>query len=146
MQSVVATARSGRLIQKGECHMTLIHRVFVVGALALASSAPAMAQSFDAEIDCGGVFAPGESVPFKVRLEEQAFQVHTIDLMVELDPQGAGTKVILHKTITLGSNQDLTIKRQLNLKLNAPAGDWDMRVIADDGALVMTDTCSFNVN
>jgi hypothetical protein len=126
--------------------MTSIHRFLVAGAVALVTSAPAFAQAFDAEISCGGVFAPGDSVSYKVSLEEQAFQTHTVDITVEIDPQGKPTRTVFQKTFTLNPNQDLNIKKSITLGLNALPGDYDMRVIADDGALVMTDTCSFQVN
>ena len=122
-----------------------IHRVLVVGALALASSAPAFAQAFNAELDCGGLFAAGDSVPYKVRLEEQALVSHSIDLTVEIAPPGMPVKTVFHKVFTLLPNQDLNIKKSVLLKANAPAGEYVMDVIADDGSLVMSDTCSFQV-
>jgi hypothetical protein len=112
--------------------------------VALAFAAPAAAQSFEAEIDCNGIFAPGDTVPFTVRLEEQAFDVHVIDFVVEIDMPGK-TKTLIQKTKTLNPNQDAVMNRTLTLKAGAPAGSYDMRVIADDGALVVTDTCSFDV-
>lgn len=131
--------------KKKGVNMTLIPRL-TVAALALAVSAPAFAQSFNAEIDCGGIFSPGDKVPFKVRLEEQALQVHNVNVTVELDPQGLGTKTVFHKVFVLNPNQDLVIKKNVGLPANAPLGSYELRVIADDGSLVLADSCSFNVN
>jgi hypothetical protein len=123
----------------------LLSKMFVVGGLVLATAAPAAAQSFEAEIDCGGVWFPGDSVPFTLRFEEQAHVQHSIDLLVTLMPQGAGTKTIISKTFTLNSNQDRQFTRFLDLKATAPLGDYDMQITADDGTLIVTDTCGFNV-
>jgi len=45
-----------------------------VMSLLVFSAAPAAAQSFVAEVDCGGVVAPGDTVPVTVRLESQSQQ------------------------------------------------------------------------
>ena len=82
--------------------------------LVLASAAPAAAQSFNAEVDCGGVVAPGSSVPITVRLEEQAFQQHNLDLVLELNIPGMGARQITG-SIVLGANQDINRTFTLNL-------------------------------
>ena len=120
-------------------------RICVAMAGLFALAAPAAAQSYEAEIDCGGVFQPGQSVPFAVRLEEQAHQQHVIDMVVTLTGPGIN-KTIINKTFTLNSNQDMKINKVVNLKANAPAGSYDMRVETDDGSLFVSDTCSFDVN
>jgi hypothetical protein len=129
--------------------MLAINRMvmFSVAAVAalIATAAPAAAQSYNAEIDCGGIFAPGDVVPFTLRFEEQAFQVHTINFTVELDRPGFPPKVIISKVFTLNPNQDLTVARSLTLKAGAPLGSYDMALTADDGTLIAMDTCSFDV-
>jgi len=112
-----------------------------VGAFA----APAAAQSFEAEIDCGDVWQQGDSVPFTVRFEEQANQQHVIDVTVTLTRPDGVTNTLVNKTFTLSGNQDRDFTRFINLPNNALLGDYDMRVTADDGALSLSDTCGFDV-
>lgn len=123
----------------------MFSKMFVAAGALCAFAAPAMAQSYEAEIDCGMVWSAGDSVPFTVRFEEQANQQHSIDVTVTLTRPGPVTITLINKTFTLNANQDRDFTRFINLPLNATAGDYDMRVTADDGALSVSDTCSFDV-
>ena len=124
--------------------MSNLSRICVAVAGLFAFAAPAAAQTFEAEIDCGGVFQQGDDVPFTVRFEEQAFQQHNIQLVVTLTGPGI-SKTVINKSFTLGANQDRDINKIIALKANAPTGDYDMRVEADDGTTLQSDTCSFDV-
>jgi hypothetical protein len=125
--------------------MSTLSKVCVAVAGMFAFAAPAAAQTFEGEIDCGGVVMPGDSVPFALRFEEQAFQQHTIAVQVTLTGPGIN-KTLITKTFNLNPNQDLTINRVLNLKPNAPNGSYQLQLFADDGSQTQSDTCSFNVN
>jgi hypothetical protein len=124
----------------------MISKMFVAAGAMFAFAAPAAAQSFEAEIDCGDVWQGGDSVPWTVRFQEQAFQQHSIDVTVTLTRPDGVTKTLVNRNFTLNSNQDVEFTRFINLPTNAIVGDYDMRVTADDGSLVVSDTCSFDVN
>ena len=123
----------------------MISKMFVAAGALCAFAAPAAAQSFEAEIDCGDVWQQGDSVPWTVRFEEQANQQHVIDVTVELTRPDGVTRTLVTRTFTLNANQDRDFTRFINLPANALLGDYDMRVTADDGALSVSDTCSFDV-
>jgi hypothetical protein len=125
--------------------MTKLSRMCVAMAGLFAFAAPAAAQSFDAEIDCGGIFNGGDTVPYSLRFEEQANQVHVIDITVTLTGPGVN-KNIVTRMFTLNPNQDKTVNKSIVLKANAPNGNYQLRITADDGSISPTDTCSFNVN
>ena len=60
----------------------MISKMLVAAGAMIAFAAPAAAQSFEGEIDCNDVWQQGDSVPWTVRFEEQAFQQHSIDVTV----------------------------------------------------------------
>src|SRR5262245_18533872 len=124
--------------------MSLALRSLVLAGFAVAT--PAAAQTHNAEIDCGGVFVPGDSVTWTAKFEEQGFFDHQIDVTVTVTPPGLRTKTLLTRTFTLFSNTDPSFTRKMKLPLAAPAGSYDMEVTADDGTLIVFDTCSFDVN
>lgn len=126
--------------------MSPILRTLVIAGAAIATAAPAAAQSYNAEIDCGGVFAPGDLVPWLVQFEEQGFFDHQMDVTVTVTVPSGRSKTLASRTFTLFSNTDPAFGRNLKIPLNAPAGSYDMEVTADDGSLVVFDTCSFDVN
>jgi hypothetical protein len=111
-----------------------------------AFAAPAAAQSYEAEVDCGGLFQGGDTVAYQLRFEEQAHQQHVITVDVVLDGPGLNKDIISGKTFTLNSNQDKTISKSIMLKPNAPAGSYQITLNTNDGSLFTTDSCSFNVN
>ncbi len=125
--------------------MRSLSKACVVAAGLFVFSAPAAAQTFQAEIDCGEDWRPGDSVPFTVRFEEQGFQQHTIQVVVTLDGPGNIAKTLINKTFTLNANQDIDINKVIKLKPNAPLGDYDLRVVADAGNEVRADDCGFDV-
>lgn len=112
--------------------------------LVLASAAPAAAQSFIAEVDCGGVFAPGDSVSVTVRLEEQALTSHDLDLLLELSIPGVGTRQ-RGGPLVLGPNQDVIRTFTLNLPAGAPTGSYQGSITASSDSEISFDTCSFQV-
>ena len=118
--------------------------VLVGGLLAFAT--PAAAQSYEAEVDCNGLFQGGDTVPYQLRFEEQAHQAHLITVDVILDGPGFNKQLISGKTFTLGSNQDKNVNKTFTLKANAPAGSYPITLNTNDGSLFTTDSCSFNVN
>jgi len=124
----------------------IVRLTLAAAFVVLVAAAPAAAQTFDAEIDCGGVFGPGSSVPFTVRLEEQGFITHQIDASVKLTAPVIGQITLASGSFTLNPNQDKVINRNVNLPLAAPSGSYQMSVTADDGTEIAFDTCSFNVN
>jgi hypothetical protein len=124
----------------------MINKMLVGMGVLFATAGTAAAQSFEAEIDCGDVDSePGERVPYTIRLEEQAFDTHMIELTVEVSPPGRPDRTIFSRTITLGPNEDRDLDRFFRLPIMAPLGDYDLRLTADDGTLVVNDGCSFDV-
>jgi hypothetical protein len=126
--------------------MSLMFRTLVIAGAAIATAAPAAAQTFDVSMDCGGVWAPGDVMPWAARFEEQGFFDHQLDVRIKVTNPRGGTQTIVNTSFTLFSNQDRTFNRDLVLPANAIAGGWSMQVWADDGVDRFTDTCSFDVN
>ena len=127
---------------------TTIHRALLaVALLAVVAAVPASAQlpTFEAEIDCGDEWSPGQQVPFTVRFEEQGFIDHEIDTTVAITVPGRGQFDLFTGVVMLGPNQDLRFDRDLNLPAGAPLGDYQMSVTCDDGSEISFDTCSFKV-
>jgi hypothetical protein len=123
----------------------MISKMFIAAGAVCAFAAPAAAQSYDGEIDCGGVWAQGDSVPFTVRFEEQAFQQHTIQVGVRITRPDGQQKSLLNQTFVLNANQDREFTRFINLTANSLTGSYDLTLNASDGSLVVGDTCSFDV-
>jgi len=113
-------------------------------SLLVLSAAPAAAQSFVAEVDCGGVVAPGDTVPVTVRLESQSQQSIKLDIVLELQIPGVGPRTKT-TTVTLAANQDASRTLQLHLPLRAPAGEYQGSVTATSDSEMSFDTCSFKV-
>lgn len=109
-------------------------------------STSAFAQGYEAEIDCGGVYAPGDAVPYGLRFEELANVAHVVDVRVQVTtPSGTTITLVSKKGFNLGANVDAQFLPTLQLPAGAPVGDYDMRIDADDGVDVVGDTCSFTV-
>ena len=117
----------------------------------MASSAVASAGGggpFSAEIDCGGggqVFAPGDMVPFTIRLENQTLQQQQMNIAMRINIAGLATFTVFQTPLALGPNQDIVFTRDLTLPPNAPNGSYTLVVLAATGAFFTFDTCSFNV-
>ena len=114
-------------------------------ALLLVSALPAMAQHFNAEIDCGGVFAPGDQVPLTLRFENQTQQNIAIEGDVMVRVPGLGNFDYRQGNFTLGPNQDRQFNLTLNLPQNAPNGSYTVRLTARSNQEMTFDTCSFQV-
>jgi hypothetical protein len=116
-------------------------------AVVLVSALPATAQlpPFDAEIDCGGVFMPGDSVPFTARFENQTFAVQDLDTTITLSIPGLGERTLFNRPVRLNPNQDRSFTKNLNLRASSPTGSYTMSITASNGTDVAFDTCSFNV-
>ena len=124
----------------------MINKMLMGMGVLFATAGTAAAQSFEAEIDCGDVDSePGERVPFTIRLEEQAFDTHSIELTVEVSPPGRPDRVIFSRTVSLAPNQDRDLDRFFRLPIMAPTGSYNLRLTADDGTLIVNDGCSFDV-
>jgi hypothetical protein len=125
---------------------TMINKMLLGMGVLFATAGTAAAQSYEAEIDCGARDSePGERVPFTIRLEEQAFESHAIELTVRLSPAGRPDRTVFETTIDLGPNEDRDVRRFLRLPITAPTGEYQLRLRADDGTLIVHDTCSFDV-
>ena len=124
----------------------MINKMLMATGVLFATAGTAAAQSYEAEIDCGDVDSePGERVPFTIRLEEQAFDTHSIELTVRVSPPGRPNRTIFSRTITLDPNEDLDLDRFFRLPIMTPTGSYDLRLTADDGTVVRRDSCSFDV-
>ncbi len=125
----------------------MIKKFALLAALMVAVVVPAVAQvpPFEAEIDCGGVFQPGASVPFTARFENQTLQVQSLDMTIAFAIPGQGQRDLINRTVVLNPNQDRDFNRNLNLPASAPTGSYSMSITASNGTDTAFDTCSFNV-
>ena len=116
----------------------------VLGLLSL----PAAAQvaPFEAEIDCSGSFAPPAQVPFRLRFENQTQMSIPVDVTVRLTVAGLATFTIREATINLRPDEDRDIEQILNLRADAPRGDYSMALVAASEMFTTFDTCSFHVD
>lgn len=117
----------------------------LIAAAALGVSAPAMAQGYAAELSCGAVWAPGDAVPFTVRLEEQALVAHNVTIVLTASVPAQPDRELFNGVIALGANQDKTINRVVRLPAAAVAGEYTLSLDADDGVDAVADTCTFRV-
>ena len=124
---------------------SLARTTVVMLALLVISALPAMAQSFDAEIDCGGVFAPGGQVPLTLRFENQTQQSIPIEGDVTVRVPGLGDFLYRQGSFTLGPNEDRNFNLTLNLPQSAPNGSYTVRLRARSPQEMTFDTCSFQV-
>ena len=113
--------------------------------LSVATAAFAQLPSFNAEIDCDGIFQGGDGVPFLLAFENQTFEQKQLDLTVAIAIPGVGERTLAQRSMPLGPNQDRFINRQFNLPASAPTGSYQMSLTASDGTEMTFDTCSFNV-
>lgn len=121
-----------------------------LSALALSVlSLPALAggtDPFNAEIDCGGIVTPPAAVPYMLRFENQTLQNQAIDVTVTLTLPTGNSITLRDATINLRPNQDRTVNQRVNLPANAPAGNYQMTLVAASPDFSTFDTCSFNAN
>lgn len=122
-------------------------RLSMLVLVLLVAAVPAMAQvpSFDAEIDCDGIFMGGDSVPFLLDFQNQTLEQKNLDIVLSITIPGIGDRTMLQRSITLGPNQDRLVNRQFNLRPNSPNGNYTLTLTATDGVEMTLDTCSFNV-
>jgi len=113
----------------------------------LATALPALAQvpSFDAEVDCDGIFMGGDSVPFVLEFQNQTLEQKQISFTLALSIPGVGDRTMTERTLSLGPDQDRIVSRQFNLPGGAPNGNYTLSITASDGVEMTFDTCSFNV-
>jgi hypothetical protein len=124
----------------------MVNKMLIGMGVLFATAGTAAAQSYEAEIDCGDRdSAPGERVPFTIRLEEQAFDTHMIELTVRVSPPDRPDRTVFETTIELAPNEDQDVRRFLRLPITAPTGEYQLRLRADDGTLIVRDSCSFDV-
>lgn len=121
----------------------LMATILTLGALALAGTA--FAQDFEAEIDCGGVFQPGDMVPLTVRFENQTQQTIPLQVEVRMSVPGLGQFTLANGRFNLGPNEDRDITRRVTLPLSAPNGSYQGSVTASSPDETSFDTCSFQV-
>jgi uncharacterized membrane protein len=120
-----------------------------LGALLLgALSLPAMAQvdPYQAEIDCGGLVNPPAQVPYTLRFENQTLQTQIIDVTVRLSLPTGNSLTLRQATINLRPNQDRAINQSVSLPATAPAGSYQMTIVAASAGFSTFDTCSFNAS
>lgn len=124
----------------------MIRLTLAAALILVAGAVPAAAQqTFQAEIDCGQDWNPGDQVPFTVRFEEQGFVTHQIDVTVSISVPTFGQFELFQGTFTLNPNEDRSFNGNINLPLSAPNGSYQMSVNANDGDEFAFDTCSFDV-
>ena len=122
-------------------------RLSLMVLVLLAAALPAVAQvpAFDAEIDCDGIFAGGDSVPFLLDFQNQTLEQQNLEMTLAINIPGIGDRTLIQRNLTLGPNQDRLISRQFNLPVSAPNGNYTMSLTATNGVEMTFDTCSFNV-
>lgn len=128
-------------------------RTAFLSAAALAAmlslgAAPASAQtpgSFSAEIDCDGLFSPGDSVLLGIRLENQTLDAIPLDMRIGLVIPGLGPRPLGQRSVSLGPDQDASGQINLVLPEGAPGGDYTGFITASSPDESTFDTCSFNL-
>ena len=111
-----------------------------------ALSLPAMAQQppYEAEIDCDGLVNPPAQVPYTLRFENQTLQTIPIDVTVRLSLPTGNSITLREASLSLRPNQDRAFNFALNLPGTAPAGSYQMTIVATSPSFSTFDTCSFN--
>jgi hypothetical protein len=118
-----------------------------LGALVLSAlSLPALAQQppFEAEIDCDGLVNPPAQVPYTLRFENQTLQTIPIDVTVRLTLPTGNSLTLREASLNLRPNQDRDFNFSLNLPGTAPAGSYQMTIVATSPSFSTFDTCSFD--
>ena len=85
-------------------------------------------------------------VPYTLRFENQTRQTIPIEVTVRLTLPTGNSITLREATINLGPNQDRDIRQVLNLPGTAPAGSYQMTIVANSAQFSTFDTCSFNAN
>src|SRR5262245_46235435 len=123
-----SATRSGKTLGKEISMKIRFALCAVLGLLSL----PVIAQNapFEAEIDCSGGFDPPAQVPFRLRFENQTQRAISLDVTVRVTVAGLATFTLREASIRLGADQDRDIEQVLNLRADAPRGDYTMSLIA----------------
>jgi hypothetical protein len=99
---------------------------------------------FQVEVDCGGVFMGGDSVPYLITAQNQTLEAQPIQLSLRL--RGPfGVFPLFTTDVTLGPNQDIALNRSLGLPATVPNGNYTLVIIGAGTSFTSFDTCSFNV-
>lgn len=123
----------------------LLTLLLVLVAVSASPSSFPQALAFDAEVDCNGVFIPGDSVPFFGQFENNTLDAIPLDVVIALDAPGVGMITLVDASFTLGPNQDRVFSRSMSLPGGAPNGAYSMRITAMSATEIASDTCSFHV-
>jgi uncharacterized protein YfaS (alpha-2-macroglobulin family) len=114
---------------------------------ALVFAAPAHAESFSAVIDCGGVYAPGDDVPFDVTITELDGQPDDpVFVAITLDiPDDYNDHLVANGAVKLSPGEVRTFRRTMHLPVKAPAGAYTMRLNASSEGGFDVTSCDFTV-
>jgi len=123
----------------------LINRCLMCAALVLPLPVLAQAVSFQAEIDCGGIVIPGDSVPYTMDFENETSASIALDGNLTIDIPNLGTRTLRERSFTLAPNQVVSITKQLNLPGRAPNGRYVLTLTTSSADETTFDTCSFHV-
>ena len=119
--------------------------VSVIAPTTIAGAADEPRAPFDLDLDCGGIFGPGDDVPFVVTLVERASRSPGVEVTVTVTAPSLGTTEVLTTTVTLPSRREVSIARDLGLPSNAPSGDYALDVVAVGGKTTVSAGCAFVV-
>jgi hypothetical protein len=107
--------------------------VILVALLTLWSlPAASQAVSYQAEVDCDGVFAGGDAMPYLVTMQNNTLEPIALDVTIRVRAPGLGV-------FTVRSNFSL------NLPAAAPNGEYIVNIVASSPTETSFDTCSFHV-
>lgn len=122
--------------------------LMLVFALLVVGVVPTLAQGqreFEAEVDCDGVFNPGDTVPLALEFTNQISEVVEVSLRLTLDIPGFGERKLMERSVKLPPNQSFTRTWNLGLRQTTPNGDYTVTLVADSMTTSTFDTCSFHV-
>ena len=124
----------------------LIRSTALLAIVALAAtSAIAQPPPFEAEVDCDGIFSPGNTVPILLELTNQTDAPISISVRVAVDIPLRGEHTLLERSANLPPNRTRNHRRNLVLPQGAPNGEYTILMTADSDTTMTFDTCSFHV-
>jgi len=125
-----------------------MERVLALAASAalLAVAVPAYARSFSATVDCSGVYAPGDEVPFDVTVEDLDDAHDMVFVTITLEVPGSyNNQLVVSGVVRLGAGEVRSFHGVETLGPNAPAGSYSMFLNASSDNGTDITICDFEV-
>lgn len=100
---------------------------------------------FKIEVDCDGIYLPGDVVTYLITVEDRVLATHPVDFTLELAIPGLGTRTLRAGSTTITPNQTTTMTFNLRLPARAPNGRYTLMTTGTSPTFTSLDTCSFQV-